>query len=108
MAVPFAIANAGFIGGIVICMVITGASIAGSNMLLQIKLRYPDCETFGDLGFKVYGRPGEVFGNLTLGHDIWYVLMSNRKFSITYKASRAKDSAGQLLFVHALRLALLW
>eukprot|EP00439_Symbiodinium_sp_Y106_P008097 s56_g1.t1 len=75
MAVPFAIANAGFIGGIVICMVITGASIAGSNMLLQIKLRYPDCETFGDLGFKVYGRPGEVFGNLTLGHDIWYVLM---------------------------------
>eukprot|EP00439_Symbiodinium_sp_Y106_P051051 s843_g6.t2 len=32
MAVPFAIANAGFIGGIVICMVITGASIAGSNL----------------------------------------------------------------------------
>ncbi|CAE7455167.1 mtr [Symbiodinium natans] len=64
MAVPFAIANAGFIGGIVICMVITGASIAGSNMLLQIKRRYPDSETFGDLGFKVFGRAGMVFGNL--------------------------------------------
>lgn len=64
MAVPFAIANAGFLGGIVICMVITGASIAGSNMLLQIKMRYPDCETFGDLGFVVFGRPGKIFGNL--------------------------------------------
>ncbi|CAE7390054.1 PRMT7 [Symbiodinium sp. CCMP2456] len=70
MAVPFAIANAGFIGGIVICMVITGASIAGANMLLQIKLCYPDCETFGDLGFKVFGRPGEVFGNLNLGPKV--------------------------------------
>ena len=48
------------------------------NMLLQIKMRYPDCETFGDLGFKVFGRPGKIFGNLILGHDRWHVLNPKR------------------------------
>lgn len=64
MAVPYAIGMAGMVGGILICIVITTASVAGAMMLLEAKLAYPACHTFGDLGLQVMGRPGEIWGNL--------------------------------------------
>jgi len=33
-------------------------------MLLEVKLRFPECHTFGDLGFQVLGRPGQIWGNI--------------------------------------------
>jgi len=64
MAVPYAIAMAGFIGGVLICLIITAASIAGAMMLLEVKLRFPQCHTFGELGEQVLGRPGKIWGNI--------------------------------------------
>merc|ERR1719502_2295072 len=64
MAVPYAVAKAGFIGGLLICVVITTASVVGATMLMKIKLCYPECHTFGDLGLKMFGRPGQLFGNV--------------------------------------------
>ena len=43
MAVPFAIANAGYAGGMALCIILTSASVAGANMLLEMKLLYPHC-----------------------------------------------------------------
>lgn len=41
-----------------------GASILGAKLLLRLKLLYPDCKTFGDIGFQVLGTPGKIWGNL--------------------------------------------
>ncbi|CAE7218565.1 mtr [Symbiodinium natans] len=74
MAVPFAIANAGYVGGIALCLILTWASVAGANMLLEMKIQYPHCETFGDLGFEVGGRQAQVWGNvLQLGNFCLYM-----------------------------------
>ncbi|CAK9096163.1 unnamed protein product [Durusdinium trenchii] len=64
MAMPFAIGNAGFLGGMILCLIVTGASILGAKLLLRLKLLYPDCKTFGDIGFQVLGTPGKIWGNL--------------------------------------------
>lgn len=64
MAFPFAIGMAGFVGGTFICLIITGASIGGSLMLLEVKLANRNCHTFGQLGKTVMGRAGEIWGNL--------------------------------------------
>ncbi|CAE7571811.1 mtr [Symbiodinium sp. CCMP2592] len=64
MAVPFAIANAGYAGGMALCIILTSASVAGANMLLEMKLLYPHCKTFGDLGLEVIGRPAQMWGNV--------------------------------------------
>jgi len=63
MAVPYAIGMAGFVGGSLICIIVTCASVAGSIMLLQVKLAYPSCHTFGQLGGKLLGPRGQVWGN---------------------------------------------
>lgn len=63
MAVPYAIGMAGFLGGLLICLVITSASVGGGIMLLHVRLLHPTCHTFGDLGKVVLGRPGQVWGN---------------------------------------------
>ncbi|CAE7561838.1 mtr [Symbiodinium necroappetens] len=64
MAVPFAIANAGYAGGMILCIILTWASVAGANMLLEMKLLYPHCETLGDLGKEVIGRWTQIWGNV--------------------------------------------
>lgn len=64
MAVPYAIGASGFIGGLLISVIITTASVIGGFMLLQVKLQFPECHTFGDLGFKVLGRTGQIWGNI--------------------------------------------
>merc|ERR1719238_2653683 len=33
-------------------------------MLLQVKLQFPSAHSFGDLGFKIYGKTGQFIGNL--------------------------------------------
>merc|ERR1719343_319311 len=33
-------------------------------MILQVKLLHHECHTFGDLGLKVLGKPGQIWGNL--------------------------------------------
>ena len=43
MAVPFAIASAGYAGGMILCIILTSASVAAANMLLEMKLLYPHC-----------------------------------------------------------------
>mmetsp|Transcript_38209 Transcript_38209/g.69563 ORF Transcript_38209/g.69563 Transcript_38209/m.69563 type:complete len:474 (+) Transcript_38209:60-1481(+) len=63
MAVPYAIGMAGFLGGSLICIALTSASIAGSMMLLAVKRRLADCHTFGDLGGAVLGTAGRFWGN---------------------------------------------
>eukprot|EP00928_Gymnodinium_smaydae_P079771 TRINITY_DN63623_c0_g1_i1.p1 TRINITY_DN63623_c0_g1~~TRINITY_DN63623_c0_g1_i1.p1 ORF type:complete len:499 (+),score=83.80 TRINITY_DN63623_c0_g1_i1:194-1498(+) len=64
MAVPYAIGVAGFIGGVLISLIITAASVGGALMLLRIKLMFPDCHTLGDLGYEVLGKPGKIWGNI--------------------------------------------
>lgn len=64
MAVPFAIGNAGFVGGMLLCLIITGASITGAKMLLHLKWLFPQCQTLGDLGLQVLGKPGQIWGNI--------------------------------------------
>jgi amino acid permease len=64
MAVPYAVGMAGFVGGVLIAVVITTASVLGGMMLLEVKLRYPECHTFGDLGLQVLGRTGQIWGNI--------------------------------------------
>jgi len=64
MAVPYLIGTAGYLGGLLICVVVTGASVGGSMMLLRIKLMHQSCHTFGDLGREVLGRPGQLWGNI--------------------------------------------
>mmetsp|Transcript_72853 Transcript_72853/g.202043 ORF Transcript_72853/g.202043 Transcript_72853/m.202043 type:complete len:458 (-) Transcript_72853:234-1607(-) len=63
MAVPYAIGMSGLVGGPLICLVITAASIGGASMLLRIKLLFSDCHTLGDLGLRILGRPGQLWGN---------------------------------------------
>merc|ERR1719262_826367 len=53
MAVPYAIGMAGLIGGSLICLTITSASVGGALMLLRVKLLFPSCNTFGELGKEV-------------------------------------------------------
>jgi amino acid permease len=64
MTMPYLIGMAGYLGGLLICLVVTGAAVGGSTMLLRIKLRHPSCGSFGDLGMAVLGRPGQVWGNV--------------------------------------------
>ncbi|CAE8618906.1 unnamed protein product, partial [Polarella glacialis] len=64
MAVPYAIGMAGFLGGILICLVVTAAAIGGALLLLRVKLEFPHCHTYGELGFAVMGRPGQIWGNI--------------------------------------------
>ena len=47
-----------------ICLVLTSASIAGALMLLEVKLTFPHCKTFGELGGAVLGKPGAIWGNV--------------------------------------------
>ena len=42
----------------------TGASITGAKMLLHLKLLFPQCQTLGDLGLQVLGKPGQIWGNI--------------------------------------------
>lgn len=64
MAVPFAIGNAGYVGGMLLCLLVTFASILGAKMLLRLKLLFPQCSTLGDLGGQVLGRGGQIWGNI--------------------------------------------
>eukprot|EP00927_Polykrikos_kofoidii_P056290 TRINITY_DN50443_c0_g1_i1.p1 TRINITY_DN50443_c0_g1~~TRINITY_DN50443_c0_g1_i1.p1 ORF type:complete len:454 (-),score=55.39 TRINITY_DN50443_c0_g1_i1:30-1391(-) len=64
MAVPYTIAMSGFLAGGLIILVITAASMFGSLLLLEVKLRHPHCRTFSDMGGVVMGSPGRVWGNL--------------------------------------------
>ena len=91
-----------------------------------MKLLYPHCKTFGDLGLEVLGRPAQIWGNVPLG-CFWQHASSwglgafpgpvNHNQDIprllpaadcTCCFQRAvKDSAGQLLPLHAMRSSLL-
>jgi len=64
MAFPYAVGMAGFLGGSLICLVVTGASMGGSWMLLQMKLEHPSCHTFGALGGQVLGPDGKAWGDV--------------------------------------------
>jgi len=63
IGVAYSLGMAGLVGGSLICVVTTLASMWGSRMLLQVRLLFPGCYTFGDLGEKVLGRPGQIWGN---------------------------------------------
>jgi len=63
VGVAYSIGMAGYVGGSLLCIVTTLASMWGSWMLLQIRLLFPDSRTLGDLGAKVLGRPGRIWGN---------------------------------------------
>jgi hypothetical protein len=74
MAVPYALGMAGVLGGILICLIITSASVAGAMMILQVKLLHHECHTFGDLGLKVLGKPGQIWGNvIQLGNFLLFM-----------------------------------
>jgi hypothetical protein len=60
---PYFIGGTGFNGGTIFCLLNTLFSIAGSWMLLQVKLQFPSAHSFGDLGFKVAGPVGRACGN---------------------------------------------
>jgi hypothetical protein len=47
-----------------IIIVNTLAAIAGSWMFLKVKLKFPSSQSFGDLGYKVFGKTGQILGNL--------------------------------------------
>lgn len=63
IGVAYSLGMAGLVGGSLICVITTLASMGGSMMLLQIRLQFRDCYTFGDLGDKVLGTPGKIWGN---------------------------------------------
>ena len=87
MAVPFAIANAGYAGGVALCLIITAASVAGANMLLEMKLLYVHCKTFGDLGLEVLGKPGQIWGNvIQLGNFCLFMPCALRFCALSLKA----------------------
>jgi hypothetical protein len=55
-------------------MIITSASVAGAMMILQVKLLHPECHTFGDLGLKALGKPGQIWGNvIQLGNFLLFM-----------------------------------
>lgn len=61
---PYFIGYSGLLGGTLFVIANTLAAVAGSWMLLQVKLQYPSAHSFGELGFKVFGRAGQIVGNL--------------------------------------------
>jgi len=63
IGVAYSIGMAGIVGGSLICVGTTLASVWGSMMLLQIRMQFPDCYTLGDLGDKVLGPRGKIWGN---------------------------------------------
>jgi len=62
--VPYAIGMAGLAGGVLLCAIITAASVKGALMLLQMKILFPECSTMSDLGLRVMGRKGQIWGNI--------------------------------------------
>ena len=81
MSVPYAIGMAGFLGGTLICLVLTSASIAGALMLLEVKLTFPNCKTFGELGGAVLGKSGAFWGNVIQLGDFCLFLPCALKFN---------------------------
>jgi len=74
IGVAYSLGMAGLVGGSLICIVTTLASIGGSMMLLKIRLQFRDCYTFGDLGDKVLGTPGKIWGNaIQLGNFVLFL-----------------------------------
>lgn len=61
---PYFIGYSGILGGVLFIIANTLAAIAGSWMLLQVKLQFPSAHSFGDLGFKIFGKTGQFIGNL--------------------------------------------
>jgi len=64
----------GFLGGTLFVLVNTFCAVVGAWMLLQVKLQFPSAHSFGELGYKVYGKPGQVIGNLIqLGNFVLFL-----------------------------------
>mmetsp|Transcript_63786 Transcript_63786/g.134354 ORF Transcript_63786/g.134354 Transcript_63786/m.134354 type:complete len:471 (+) Transcript_63786:276-1688(+) len=74
IGVAYSVAMAGLLGGPLICLLLTAASVGGSLMLLTMRLTYRDAYTLGDLGFKVLGPAGKVWGNtIQLGNFLLFL-----------------------------------
>lgn len=74
VGVSYSVGMAGLLGGPIICVLLTAASIGGSLMLLEMRLVLKDAHTLGDLGFQVLGRRGQVWGNcIQLGNFVLFL-----------------------------------
>jgi hypothetical protein len=62
LAAGFGIGAGGYVLGSFITVVLIGAALEGSQMLLAVALQHPGCHTFGELGGAVLGEKGRRIG----------------------------------------------
>jgi len=74
VGVAYSVGMAGLLGGPLLCLVVTVASVGGSLMLLRMRLELPGCRTLGDLGLEILGRPGKIWGDvIQLGNFVLFL-----------------------------------